>query len=459
MAVPRLDALPTEVLGHITHHLEVGACLCLGQTCRAIRHATHDALVLRDVISSQHILWNFHSLNLIRIARRLNYDAKILERYHVIARDQRRLGQWDKAAFNDVVQQHFGLDVDTWIRYALADSRAFHLCAELNCQVDENGRGKFGFASNAAFDKAMGFLPHLLTLKHPSIHASGLAPALAMQIIKAINDGCGEVDSAVSDRLAFCYCATMLSQDTPEAPLLGASNARAAINAFFTSRCRDFANRLKASAIPSSDVLSPHAHRQTTRMTQAEAQIIIGAFSSLLRHAFREYRVRRLIDVPMDHNRSRLRPSLPFSDRQPDHVRTWEEWHADQIEEMTSYEFLATGPWVGCYSLNVHPSVPEIDAPMMDIEFDFTAGGATEDDATVVHATGKDSIGVFRLDGFVERSGHVSLSKSYEHGKRWEWNCQMTPFGIGGVWGPPNSDLVNGSVWLWKKGWTEARKR
>ena len=307
-----------------------------------------------------------------------------------------------------------------------------------------------------------------------AIHASGLAPALALQVVKAVDhavdqggdDGDSAVNAVVSNRLAFAYCATMLSQDTPEAPLLGASTQRAAMNAFFTSRCRDFAKRLQASA-PSSPTEVAQPRRQTTRMTQAEAQVIIGAFSSLLRHAFREYRVRRLIgadyytfilpfalDVPMDHGIKAIEPPLPFVDHDEIPQRSWEDWHADQIDVMTSYEFLSTGRWVGCYSYT-YPKVPEIDAPMMDICFDFTTSSAGMSDATAVRATGTDSIGDFILHGFVERTGHVSLSKVYEHGTRWDWNCQMTPFGIGGVWGPPDSDIVNGSVWLWKKEWTE----
>lgn len=239
------------------------------------------------------------------------------------------------------------------------------------------------------------------------------------------------------------------------------------MNAFFKSRCKAFAERLKAASdlSPSRDM---RARRQPARMSQAEAQIIIGAFSSLLRHAFREYRVRRLIgsdyytfilpfalDVPMDHGIRSTRPPVPFAEETDEVERTWEDWHADQVHDMTCYDFLTTGQWVGCYSY-IYPNVPEIDAPMMDVAFDFTSGSQDEA-ATAVLATGVDSIGSFRLDGEVERTGHVCLNKVYEDGTRWEWNCQMTPFGIGGVWGPPNSDVVNGSVWLWKKGWTEGR--
>ena len=260
----------------------------------------------------------------------------------------------------------------------------------------------------------------------------------------------------------------MLSQDTPEAPLFGASSPRAAMNAFFKSRCTAFAARLKAASevSPSRDL---RARRQPARMSQSEAQIIIGAFSSLLRHAFREYRVRRLIgsdyytfilpfalDVPMDHGFRTAPPPAPFADDSLEsRERKWEDWHADQIYDMTSCDFLTNGQWVGCYSYT-YANVPEIDAPMMDIAFEFTSGGQYEA-GTAVHATGVDSLGAFRLDGEVERTGHVCLNKVYEDGMMWEWNCQMTPFGIGGIWGPPNSDVVNGSVWLWKKGWTDGR--
>lgn len=241
------------------------------------------------------------------------------------------------------------------------------------------------------------------------------------------------------------------------------------MNAFFKSRCKDFARRLKAASdlSPSRDM---RARRQPARMTQAEAHIIIGAFSSLLRHAFREYRVRRLIgsdyytfilpfalDVPMDHGINDTQPPIPFANDPKLPQRTWEDWHSEQLSVMTSKDFLRKGQWVGCYSY-IYPNIPEIDAPMMDVAFDFETE-STEEDATAVNATGIDSLGDFTLDGFVERTGHVTLHKIYADGKRWEWNCQMTPFGIGGVWGPPNSDVVNGSVWLWKKSWTEGRAK
>ena len=166
------------------------------------------------------------------------------------------------------------------------------------------------------------------------------------------------------------------------------------------------------------------------------------------------------LDVPMDHGLGKATPPLPFAD---EHDCAWEDWHADQILTMTSYPFLSLGQWVGCYSYT-YPNTPEIDAPMMDIAFSVTAGGSTEsfDPAsadTTVHGTGRDSIGTFTLHGSVERTGHVMLVKTYEDGKDWDWNCAMTPFGIGGVWGPRGSEVVNGSVWLWKKDWTEGRAR
>ena len=487
-----LDTICTELVQNIAVNLEVDGCFALSQVCRSLRAATIDALLLREVIGTQHTLWNFHSINLIRIAQRLHYDARILQRYKCYALDLDRLGHWDKLAFNYSIQEHFGLDLETWARYAVADLRAFRLCSALNAQTETDGRGKFGFASESSFENTMRFLPHILVLKRkyysqiqveklhirleshmklidladPGIHASGLAPALAVQVVQAVQKE-GALSALVSDRLAFSYCATMLSQDTPEAPLFGASSPRAAMTAFFKSRCKDFANRLKAAAevSPSRDM---RARRQPAAMTQAEAQIIIGSFSSLLRHAFREYRVRRLIgagyynfilpfalDVPMNHGITNTQPPIPFADDYSSEERTWEDWQADQLNVMTSYEFLTQGAWVGCYSYT-QPNIPEIDAPMMDVAFDFTSG-KTDEASTAIHATGVDSLGEFSLDGDIERTGHVSLIKLYNDGTSWEWNCQMTPFGIGGIWGPQNSDVVNGSVWLWKKEWTQAR--
>ena len=160
-----LDSVPTEVVHNIALHLEVDGCLALAQSCHSLRSSCLDALLLRQVIGTQHTLWNFHSLNLLRIARRLNYDIKILQRYKFFALDQDRLGRWDKLAFNETIQHHFGLDLDVWARFAVADLRAFRLCSELNSQVDESGRGKYGFASDASFERTMAYLPHILTLK------------------------------------------------------------------------------------------------------------------------------------------------------------------------------------------------------------------------------------------------------------------------------------------------------
>lgn len=163
-----LDTMPTEVVQEIAVNLEIDGCLALSQTCRSLRAATLDALLLKKVIGSQHTLWNFHSINLIRIAQRLHYDARILQRYKYYALDQDRLGRWDKFAFNRAVQTSFGLSLPVWTRYAVADLKAFRLCSELNTQVDADGCGKFGFASERAFGQAMRYLPHILVLKRES---------------------------------------------------------------------------------------------------------------------------------------------------------------------------------------------------------------------------------------------------------------------------------------------------
>ena len=164
-----LDLMPTEVVREIAVNLEVDGCLALARTCHSLRADTLDALILKQVIGSQHTLWNFHSINLLRIAKRLHYDHRILQRYKFYALDQDRLGRWDKLAFNRIVQNNFGLSLDVWTRYAVADQKAFRLCSDLNTQVDDKGHGRFGFLSDKAFGLTMRYLPHILVLKRKSV--------------------------------------------------------------------------------------------------------------------------------------------------------------------------------------------------------------------------------------------------------------------------------------------------
>lgn len=279
----------------------------------------------------------------------------------------------------------------------------------------------------------------------------------------------------------------MLSQDTPEIPLFRMTSPKAALERFLVNRCKLIELNLQVAADRqrfSSDVGAE------PEVSQSDAQVLIGAFSGALRRAYREYRIRRLIgvqyytfvlplalDIPLvepvsTNDDGNIALPVPFTaddDATPQSTAHWDSWHTSQIASLSTPEALSSGTWVGSYSYNSSSCTssssqsPDFDAPMLGMQMTVTSDGA-------LLATGHDSVGPFTLAGSVSKDGAIRARKIYAgpRGPRWEWWARITPWGIGGVWGPLLGDegetghaattpKVSGALWLWKEGWTSGR--
>lgn len=148
-------------------------------------------------------------------------------------------------------------------------------------------------------------------------------------------------------------------------------------------------------------------------------------------------------DVPLF---SMMDLPLPFSPTAPRGLATC------HLLQMTSQEFLEDGEWTGYYSMSLgSEDRVAFDPPMHGIRF---SASANDESPTILclHATGKDGVGPFDLDGLIEQdSGKVMLTKRYSRINIWYWSSIMTPYGIVGTWGGRG---YGGWVWLWKVGWT-----
>lgn len=125
------------------------------------------------------------------------------------------------------------------------------------------------------------------------------------------------------------------------------------------------------------------------------------------------------------------------------------------LKMMTSTSFLQDGEWVGYYSMGLALGSRDIrfDPPMQGIR--FSAIPEPSDvfmDHVELNADGVDSIGLFSLSGFVQDDGTIRFTKTYAAGFSWEWDAQMTPFGIIGEWG--RNARKFGHIWLWKREWS-----
>lgn len=516
MGVSLID-MPNEILTNIASNLNAQDTLSLSTTRRSIRAGCLDSLLFKDLIERQHTLWSFHSLNLDRIARRIHQDASVLARYKYFDLDASRTAHWDKGALNSTIRQYFGLDLRVWMRYAMADYKAYVLCEQLNGNLWRDGHPCLDHINEPKILDALQYLPNLLTLKRkippspwlivlswmfmltngsdPCIHASGLAPALMTKIVmpgrpsRPTNcDYPSKLDLELDPRLAFSFCAAMLSQDTPEIPLFRMSSPKAALERFLVNRCKLIELNLQLA----SERERYSSAGSEPAISQADAQVLLGAFSAALRRAFREYRIRRLIgmsyytfvlpfalDIPLvsDTDRSSLVTEndcslpVPFATASGSPANeSWEYWHTSHIAALSKPEAISTGTWVGSYSYNTCAGIsisspsgtstsPDFDAPMQSISFTVTPDGA-------LLATGHDSIGAFTLAGSISPDGAIRARKVYAgpRGPRWEWWARVTPWGITGVWGPLTGEgmdertpTVSGALWLWKEAWTAGR--
>ena len=128
------------------------------------------------------------------------------------------------------------------------------------------------------------------------------------------------------------------------------------------------------------------------------------------------------------------------------------------LPKITSEAFFSDGEeWVGYYSYGTEESM-RWDPQMHDIRFEVDR----KDDSSEyinLHATGKDYVGTFNLDGLIWRqTGKAAFTKCYHWRHSWYWNCIITPFGIVGTWGGGHlmGGRVGGWLWLWKASWSDS---
>jgi hypothetical protein len=113
----RLDRLPKELIAHVASSLDASSLLRLAATCKAIRFASYDSVVIKAILlTSQRHNWQSQDLDVDAIAARATNDAEI------------------------------------WARYAVADQRAYEL---LN--------------SGHTSESYINYLPELFVAKHPLI--------------------------------------------------------------------------------------------------------------------------------------------------------------------------------------------------------------------------------------------------------------------------------------------------
>jgi len=87
------------------------------------------------------------------------------------------------------------------------------------------------------------------------------------------------------------------------------------------------------------------------------------------------------------------------------------------------------------------------DPPMLHMRFD-TENHPEYPELLNLHATGKDGIGSFSLEGSIDQNnGSIKMLKTYNQILQWHWSCIMTLFGILGTW---RGQEWGGWVWLWR---------
>lgn len=256
--------------------------------------------------------------------------------------------------------------------------------------------------------------------------------------------------ASVDDKqaLAFCIGTGLMSKTTDD---------------FSTSQCPQRLKRylLKPLYEPENAPELSIENPEMLLQKYVEAIMAVGVFATLLRdnisrgfilspHRFKHpglpptaLIVPNAKDIPF---LSMMDLPLPFALTTPRELATC------HLPKMTSREFLEDGEWIGFYSISrqIEERV-SFDPPMHGIRF---SASANDDCPTILylHATGKDGVDPFDLDGLVEqKSGKVMLTKRYNQFNIWYWSSIMTPYGIVGTWG---SRGYGGWVWLWKVGWT-----
>ncbi|KAH6875268.1 hypothetical protein BKA58DRAFT_379515 [Alternaria rosae] len=132
--------------------------------------------------------------------------------------------------------------------------------------------------------------------------------------------------------------------------------------------------------------------------------------------------------------------------------------------QMFSSNFLSSGRWMGYYSDQRRAlGRRRFGPPMHSVRFIARETTEPERDIKGVRSTftiidvqsrGTDAVGDFSLEGRVRHiDGYISLTKRYlSKDLSWEWEANMTPFGMVGAWGNYEGRF-GGYFWIWKEEW------
>jgi len=116
--------------------------------------------------------------------------------------------------------------------------------------------------------------------------------------------------------------------------------------------------------------------------------------------------------------------------------------------------------WAGYYTIMglarmgtdppMHLELRSVPPPPND-DTDADAVAGSDPDHVHFYGEGRDGVGTFTVAGMCEkRTGVVKAIKAYTT-HSWEWRGVLTPFGMGGVWGP---GWGGGWWWIWPREWS-----
>ncbi|KAK3053367.1 hypothetical protein LTR09_005536 [Extremus antarcticus] len=402
-----LELLPKELIAHIAAFCDATSVLQSSRTCRTIRAASYDALVFKEIlIASQLNNWDADTLDIDAISTRAAGNPEI------------------------------------WARYAVADQRAWH-SQESSWVL--RGPGSPLIRKPQDF---VSYLPELHVVKHPHLQNNlwktqlclmprDQTPSVRFCVVMALLDPDGS--KSYPDMEQPVLRESQLFQSNTTAAILHAS-----ISAVVTLRR---ALRTSLRAWPFNFAANvPHIALPTA------AQIPLRPLND-------NYQ----LPVPFSRRAVELLGNSKTS------FSNWDSWYdLHNLAAFRSDAYLTSGTWCGYYTYT-HTGSPMVDPPMLNIRFTMVSSpdrdSVTGDEVVELRAAdAHDGHGKFELSGtmsYTNRSVRLKARKRYvDSGTSWDWDCQLTPFGIVGFWGTGelrrNGPSRQGIVWLWKQEWTEA---
>ena len=398
MAAVKLEALPKELIAHIATCLDASSVVRLSASSTRFRAACYDSLVFKDILlSRQRNLWHQECLDIDAIASRANHDTA------------------------------------AWARYAVAD--------ELAWELSQRARP---LESSKDF---INYLPELLIVHHPFV-----------------NEECWRLhhfDNPLDQKANLVFCLAMALLSTGDDLSGGFAALRMQDGAYL--RIGDY---MKVFLWALCDMVL------TLRFT-LKTRLDAWPYNSAAAAPY--MKPPKLSQIPLRPLNDRYSLPAPFSRRAIESLGrstssfssfdSWFDLH--NYEQFRSQSFWTEGEWCGYYNTHAGTRYAWLDPPMTEILFQFTGGdqhSEAESEAAEVQALNcTDGIDRFDLQGtlsYHNRAVRFKGRKQYRNRPtHWDWDCRLTPFGLVGFWGKNHVHddrlLRSGTVWLWKKEWTE----